>query len=848
MTDADTSWQRAQDVFERLLLLPPAVRDEALATACGDDPAVMAEVRALLRGHRRLTTDFLEPPPAANAAPDGADLRIGGHRLLRLLGEGGMGTVWLAEDPALGRQVALKLLHRGLFGAGSARRFLREAAALARLRHPGIATVFAFGRRADDPLQPAWLVLELVAGGVPITVMAERRQATRRQRLEWLVAVADAIQHAHSRGVVHRDLKPANVLVGDEGVPKVIDFGIARLLDADPAGRTRWRGVLGTPAYLSPEQCAGDPDLVDARTDVHGLGVLAIELLTGRLPYDVADRPLTEALLTVRMGTPARPLALQPDLGRDLDAVLGKAIRKDPAERHPTAAAFADDLRAVLAHRPVSAAPAGLWRSLRLWVRRSPALAAALLTAGLAVIAGGLLSATFAVQAGERAAVAEREQQVAQQLADSLRDIIASGNLVVTGRDVTMREALDAAARAVAPRLAQAPAVAVEMHLALGDAYRVLGRADAAEQQFRLAEAALPAIPGDHRGLEVRLGVAWGALLAQQDRAAEADARMAAAVRLAEAAFGAGSRTAGVTRARRGSVLIGLRRFRDGREELLAARALLAAAPPDQPFAELLANLGNACFQLGDVVTAEREWRAAVDLFVTLGLGDHPHCVKTKGTLANVVRFREPRAALAMLHDVVAAMERFHPQGHGDVAQARSQLAFALLDAGEATAEAEFRRVVELRRALPGARGLANARIDLGYCLLALDQAAAARAELEAVWPEFAAAPATPEAMGCAVLLGTARTRTGAAVEAEPMLRAALAGRTTRFGADNLRTHSAASALAECLTALGRAAEAEPLLVAALAGQSKALGEAHRDTVTTAGRLQAARAALAARR
>jgi hypothetical protein len=323
--NAGERWQRAQEVFAALLDTAPEDRTRVLVARCGDDAALRAEVTTLLRGHERAGDDFLEPPGIDDAAATGVGALVGGCRLLELLGEGGMGSVWRARDEALGRDVAVKVLHGGVLGRVGLQRFAQEAAALARLSHPSIATIFASGKAGDGAMAPPFFVLELVARAQPITSFAAQRQLTRDARVDLLVQVADAVQHAHQRAVVHRDLKPGNVLVGSDGVPKVIDFGIARLCDADGVHTTRAGQVLGTLAYLSPEQSLGDPDHVDARTDVHALGLLGCELLTGRLPYPVEP---ASGVATHRDGAAVGAAAARPDPAARSRRRAGQGVRE----------------------------------------------------------------------------------------------------------------------------------------------------------------------------------------------------------------------------------------------------------------------------------------------------------------------------------------------------------------------------------------------------------------------------------------------------------------------------------------------------------------------------------------
>jgi hypothetical protein len=312
--------------------------------------------------------------------------RIGPYEIVRVLGEGAMGVVYEALQPSPRRRVALKVLRRGALDDARAPELLaREAAALARLSHPGIAVIHEAGRSADGH---SYLVMELVEG-VSLVAYAREHALDRRARVRLLAAVCSAVQHAHARGVVHRDLKPSNVLVverGDAaGQPKVLDFGLARLADA--GGATLSGTVLGTPAYMSPEQALGRP--AGPASDVYALGVMLYELVTGALPIELSGTTLVEAVRRIAE-TPARsPSRWVPGLERELEAVLMRCLEKDPTRRYADAGALADELGRWLEGRPVLARTSGLaeraWRGAR---RHKVGVFASLVVALFAALAG----------------------------------------------------------------------------------------------------------------------------------------------------------------------------------------------------------------------------------------------------------------------------------------------------------------------------------------------------------------------------------------------------------------------------------------------------------------------------
>jgi serine/threonine protein kinase len=340
------------------------------------------------------------PPPPSRPPPV-----VAGYDLLGEIGRGGMGVVYRARHNRLGRVVALKLLRAGaLAGPEERERFLREARAVARLQHPHIVQVYDVGEHAGGP----YLALELVPGGSLARRLADR-PLPPRAAAELVATLAEAVQYAHSQGVVHRDLKPANILLSlvpcplslaqkrvpseglqgttDKGqgtIPKITDFGLARSLADDP-GTTASGAVIGTPSYMAPEQAAGARAVTPA-ADIYALGAILYECLTGRPPFRAAT--VLETLDQVRSADPVAPARLQPAVARDLNTVCLKCLEKEPAKRFGTAQDLADDLRRFLAGEPVLARPVGVWGRTWRWCRRNPRVASLLVALAVALTAG----------------------------------------------------------------------------------------------------------------------------------------------------------------------------------------------------------------------------------------------------------------------------------------------------------------------------------------------------------------------------------------------------------------------------------------------------------------------------
>jgi serine/threonine protein kinase/tetratricopeptide (TPR) repeat protein len=442
--------QQVKSLFLAAAVLPTAERAAYLDAACGQDAVLRGRVEQLLQAHdqglsfqEKATVGTLDlPGPSAEAAGS----RIGPYKLLQQIGEGGMGTVWLADQQGpVTRLVALKLIKAGLASDQVLARFEQERQALALMDHPNIARVFDAGTTVGGN---PYFVMELVKG-VPITKFCDEHRLTPRQRLELMVPVCQAIQHAHQKGIIHRDIKPSNVLVASydgKPVPKVIDFGVAKATGQKLTERTLFTGfggIIGTLEYMSPEQAEFNALDIDTRSDIYALGVLLYELLTGTTPLTrkrLKEAGLGEALRLIREEEPPKPstrLSESQDAlpsvaarrhtepGRlarlvrgELDWLVMKALEKDRSRRYETANGFALDIQRYLNDEPVLAGPPSAVYRLRKFARRhrGPLVAGVLLVAALLA---GIVGTTLGMLQAKAASEAEAEQR---QKADEKRD------------------------------------------------------------------------------------------------------------------------------------------------------------------------------------------------------------------------------------------------------------------------------------------------------------------------------------------------------------------------------------------------------------------------------------------
>lgn len=424
---AEIPWERVDAILDEVLDAPEDRRDALLLQRCGGDEALERRVRELVQAAGEpspLDRPAAQQLPTLAADPGSAPSAVegevlGAYRVLGLLGEGGMGRVYLAEraDGEFERRVALKIVSSSGAGETVQRRFRRERQILANLRHDHIAQLLDAGVAADG--RP-WFALELV-DGVPITRYAKEQRLSREERIRLVLQACSAVAHAHGQGVVHRDLKPSNLLVSTsaDATPHlfVLDFGIARSMGE--ADLTATGDVIGTPGYMAPEQARGEVETVDRRADVFALGVILYELLCERRPF-VGDTPLA-VLGAVMASDPASPRSLVADLPRDLETIVLTCLEKAAERRYPSVRALIDDLQRYLAGEPIAARPTGWWRRGVRLARRHPLWVAACVALLVSALVGWQVGAHGRRLAAEQAEVSRRFGAVSEQVAAAMR-------------------------------------------------------------------------------------------------------------------------------------------------------------------------------------------------------------------------------------------------------------------------------------------------------------------------------------------------------------------------------------------------------------------------------------------
>lgn len=806
-------WHRVEEVFLSAVEHSAENRAAFLETACAGDTPLRADVEALLRSYEE-AGDFMEQPAyqvnAEILVEESGALKIGEsfgeYRILSLLGEGGMGEVYLANDATLGRKVALKLVRPGPGRADLFRHFRREEQILAGLTHPNIARLYG---GAVTPDGVPYFVMEYVEGQ-RLDSYCETNRLTIRQRLELFRKICSAVSYAHQRLVIHRDLKPANIRVTPEGEPKLLDFGIAKLIDpqTESIGETTMtlQGAM-TPEYSSPEQVRGEG--VTTASDIYSLGVVLYEVLTGQRPYRIKSRRPEEVARAISEEEPSRPstaltkqnqssVLLNPrSLRGDLDNIVLMAMRKEPSRRYASVAQFSEDIRRHSEGLPVVARKDTVgYRSAKFIRRHRVGVTAAVLVA-MAIIAG-LIVALW------EARKARTQRDVAQRINAFLQDMLGAAVPEVKGIDVKVSDLLNEASTRAKTELARQPGVMADVLMTLGRTSLSLGQYDKAETDLRAAlEASLNANGELHSTTATTMG--WlGLALAYRGKAAEGEQISREAVDLQRKLHPHGHADLGVALYALGANLTYKNEPNAALPILKEASELIKKHLGETHgyYITSLVLLAVAHEKAGDTDAAESLYGQAIDVGGRVEARYRIFLAQAQGFLGILLTNKAayPAAEIALRQSETIYREVFGGDTNSSVAAVKANLGWLYFLKGDyARAEEEARVALDLVRKYLG--------------------------------PEHSVTVNT------LATLGLTLTRAGKAVEGESYLRETLAIRKKTLPPDSFAIPLTESALGECLTAQKRFAEAEPLLTDGYNGLKAKLGEQDARTLESLQRL-----------
>jgi len=670
--------------------------------------------------------------PSSVAADGGVSVprTIGPYRLLKKLGEGGMGQVWLAQQEApLRRQVALKLIRVGLYDDSVIQRFQSERQSLAIMNHPAIARVYDAGATPDG--QP-YFVMEYV-DGVAVTEYCDSRQLKIAERLDLFIKICEGVQHAHQKAIIHRDLKPANILVVEvdgKPTPRIIDFGLAKAVSAGAGAAsmlTQGVGFVGTPGFMSPEQAAGAGLDIDTRTDVYSLGVVLYVLLTGTLPFNREKwqkRPLYEAMREIYEEEPERPSAKiesdkqlseisatrrgieAPQLSRllrgDLDWIAMKALEKDRERRYGTPTELAADLRRYLRHEPVIARPASPTYRLRKYVRRH--------RVGVSVAAGlALLLMGFAGVQAEQVRRITRERDRANRITVFMTDMFkVSDPSEARGNTVTAREILDKASGNIDHGLAKDPQVQAQMMYVMGTVYTGLGLYSQSESLLNRAVNIQKKALGSENPETLQSINALGEALLDGGKTSEAERVLQQGLEVARRRFGTKDRR--TLAAMNDLALVMTEEGRTIEAEKLLQEvnqtSRIALPPGDSDALRYEGNLASVLTEMGRMEEAERLQREIVEACTKTFGPDHPTTLNAITNLAVSVSEQGRYAESEGLYRQLIEKERrvLGPE-HPYTLRAMSNMAGTISDQGRyAEAERLQRDLYDIQRRVLGAQ------------------------------------------------------------------------------------------------------------------------------------------------
>jgi len=813
-------WRQVKDVFFEVLEKPQAARADFLREVCGADSGLRAEVENLLAAHFE-SESFIENPAfevasvfKPNDAANPAEKHFGNYKIIREIGAGGMGAVFLAErsDGEFEQQVAVKIIRQSIADKQITNRFKRERQILASLNHPNIARLLDGGITPDGL---PFLAMEYVEG-LPVNEFAETRNLSVEERLELFLQVCAGVAFAHRNLIVHRDLKPSNIFVTKDGAPKLLDFGLAKLLDESlDAEQTQTAFRALTPAYASPEQLKGET--ITTASDVYSLGVVLYELLTGERPFHFKNPSLEEAVHVVCDSDPIRPSeaakgdskitnyelreatngARQTEtrdekphpkskiqnlksLKGDLDTIVLQALRKEPERRYKSVPEFAEDIERYLQGLPVKARPNTFtYRAEKFFSRNIIAVAASLLI--LLTLIGGITATAWQARASriERDA-AQREKVKAERVSAFLEGMLGSPAVSEKGRDVKVIDVLDESAQRIGTELADQPEVLASVEHTLGFSYGQIGNIDASIAHTKTSMDLTAQVYGEQSVQYAFVANEYANILYSKGDYADSEKFCRQSTEI-------------------------FRQIGEGESKEVANNLIL---------------LGLLLADKGQLDEAEQTYAESLDIFRKVGLIETQAAGSDLNNLGHLNAQKGDYDKAERYYKEAVAISRKQPDAFSQVslATALQNLGAVYKQKGDyAQAEPLIREAVDLRRKLLGERhphvAIAQCHLsDLFYRQGEYDKAIAeAQSALELQRAVLPAGHA--DIARSLVALGQALTAKGEATRAEPFLREAVEIRTKTLTSGSPLLSAAKSALGECLAAQGKFQEAEPLAV-----------------------------------
>jgi eukaryotic-like serine/threonine-protein kinase len=889
-------YSRLQKIFRECLDAPEEERQSILERLGGESPRLREEVEALLKhAPATLGVPIDVSPLIPGKDPDDFDkdaligTTIRSYRIIRHIDSGGMGSVYEAEQEHPKRLVALKVLRRDLFSESVQRRFELECQILAKLSHRGIAHVIESGTFKKDDREYPFYTMELVPDAATLLEYAEAQKLDTADRLRLMIEVCEAVHHGHLNGIMHRDLKPANILVDPAGQPKIIDFGVARVTNSDIATATTVTThgqIIGTLSYMSPEQCSGDPDAVDARADVYSLGVVLYQLLSGRIPFELEKKLLHEAVRIIREEEPTKLGTHLAETRGDVETIVGKALEKEKERRYQSVPDFSGDIRRYLLNEPVVARPPSTWYQLSKFARRNRTLVGGVIAVVLVAVIGAGVSFRFAIlerdqrrlsekRAEELKTVTEFQQSMLGDIdawlmgsgmvndqreqirttmegksrsGEEIKEALASfGELVkkTNATDIALNvvdeQILQRAARTIEDKFFDQPLIRAALQQAIASTYKEIGRYEKARP---LAEAALrirqEELGDDHPDTLTAINN-MGILLHSMGKFEEARPFYRRALDGGRRVHGDDHPDTLTTIGNTGNLLVSMSKFEEAlpfcREALAGRIRVLGNDHPDTLIS--INNMGFLLESMGRFEEAEPFYREAVAGSRRVQGNDHSGTLTTIANmgvlLESMGRFEE---AESFYREALEGSRRVLGNDHPDTLGSINNMGFLLDSMGRFEEAGSF-----YREALDGFRRVFGD--DHAGTLTSLANMAGL---LSSMGKYEEAEPFCREALdGRRRVLGDDHPdtlisigdlgfllfSTGRSKEAEPLYREALEGFRLVLGKDHPWVLGAINNLGHLLETMGRLKEAEPLLRKGMDGRRRLLGDDHPDTLNS---------------